>query len=135
MRKVCASLVMSFLLIPALLHSVLSAEPIESKVVHFPIMFEKNLGQVSSSYLFMSRHRNVEALFSRAGVDIFVPEGKGCAQIRLRFTGLRPNVAPEGNDPFRVSRTLYRAMIPRGGFVAFLPTPRSSITRSIPALT
>jgi hypothetical protein len=101
MRKVCASVVISFLLTPTLFHSVLSAEPSDSKVVHLPIMFEKNMGQVSSSYLFMSRHRNVEALFSRAGVDILVPEGKGSAQIRIRFTGWRPNVAPEGNDPLQ----------------------------------
>jgi hypothetical protein len=78
MRKVCASLVVSFVLIPTLFHSMLSAEPIESKVVPFPIMFEKNLGQVSSPYLFMSRYRNVETLFSREGVDMLVPEKKTC---------------------------------------------------------
>src|ERR1700688_3657701 len=41
-----------------------------------PLSFEANEGQVPAEYQFVARHNGMETLYSRRGVDFFIPEAK-----------------------------------------------------------
>ncbi len=61
-----------------------------------PIVFETNMGQVPSSYQYVSRHGYVETLFSATGVDILLPDGsRGSSRIGFHLLGAAPEVRPE----------------------------------------
>jgi hypothetical protein len=67
--------------------------------VSLPVVFETNMGQAPTAYRFVSRHGNVETLFSSSGVDLVLPQGKlGRTQIGFRLLGAERNVLPEGHD-------------------------------------
>src|SRR5664279_4619791 len=46
-----------------------------TKSFSIPLTFERNDGQASRQYRFLSRHGGVEALFSADGIDFMVPSG------------------------------------------------------------
>jgi hypothetical protein len=67
--------------------------------VSLPIVFETNMGQVAPAYRFVSRHGNVETLFSNSGVDLLLPEGKlDRVRIGFRLIGAKADVLPEGGN-------------------------------------
>ena len=76
-------------------------KPSENRqLASLPSLFEKNLGQVPSPYEFVSRSSGVESLFSPAGVDLLVPDGKDAyTELQLRFLNSRPGIVPVGRDP------------------------------------
>jgi len=68
--------------------------------VSLPVVFENNVGQISPSYQFLSRHGSVETVFSKSGVDFFLPDGhNGRAKVGYRLLGARTNVLPQGRSP------------------------------------
>jgi hypothetical protein len=70
------------------------------QLASLPSLFEENVGQAPSPYEFVSRNSGVESLFSSAGVDLLVPDGKeACIELQLRFLNSRPGVVPVGRAP------------------------------------
>jgi hypothetical protein len=70
----------------AALFAAYGAAPVTAtKTVSIPLTFERNDGQVSRAYRFVSRHGSLQALFSANGVDLIVPESpKRARRIKIR---------------------------------------------------
>lgn len=99
MRSTRNSFLVCALLISSIFAPGLDGTSASPKIVSLPITFEKNVGQAPPSYQFLSRHSNIEALFSITGVDMVLPGGNNRQrEIRLRLLGSRPGIAPEGRD-------------------------------------
>ncbi len=88
-----------FLLALSLFSLDLMGSPVDHKTASLPIVFEKNVGQAPSAYPFLSHYGTTEVLFSGAGVDMHVPDGKRRARIGFRLLGARPDIAPEAGAP------------------------------------
>jgi len=73
-----------------------------SQMAFLPTIFEKNIGQVPSSYEFDSRNSGVKLLFSSSGVDLLVP-GAPTAYTKLQFrlTNSREGIVPIGRVPLQ----------------------------------
>jgi Abnormal spindle-like microcephaly-assoc'd, ASPM-SPD-2-Hydin/Beta-propeller repeat len=98
-RLSCSSLILAFLFL-SVSPSNLHAASANSHSVPMPIIFETNMGQAPSLYGFVSRHGNVQALFSKSGVDLLLSEGAhGRTGIGFRLLGADPDIAPRGRDP------------------------------------
>jgi hypothetical protein len=69
--------------------TALAAVPVPvaaTRTVSIPLTFERNEGQVSRQYRFLSRHGRLQALFSANGADLIVPESTQ----RARRIEMRP---------------------------------------------
>jgi centrosomal CEP192-like protein/beta-propeller repeat-containing protein/ASPM-SPD-2-Hydin domain-containing protein len=92
-------------LLPALFllsgHSLdLKAAEVDPGKLFLPLIFENNVGQAASPYQFVSRHGEIESLFSEDGVDLVVGDGATVrAQIHFRLNGARAHVIPQGRGP------------------------------------
>ncbi len=96
LSKASLTLALLFLSVfPSNLHGA-SAEKSSAPM---PIIFETNMGQAPSHYGFVSRHGNVETLFSKSGIDLLMPDdAHGRARIGFRLLGADPDILPQGRD-------------------------------------
>jgi Protein of unknown function (DUF1573)/Beta-propeller repeat len=78
--------------------AAVSAPDTVTKTVSIPLTFERNEGQVSRQYGFVSRHGSLEALFSPKGVDLIIPErGHRARRLEMRpcFPAATIGIEPE----------------------------------------
>lgn len=68
--------------------------------VAIPLTFEQNQGQAAASYVFLSRHQGVQALFSRFGPDFVLSDGQNKERVlEMRFQNASNAVQLEGAEP------------------------------------
>jgi Beta-propeller repeat len=71
-----------------------------AKSVAIPMTFERNDGQASRQYRFLSRHQGVQTLFSAEGPDFVVPQGKKAGRrLGMRFVSTVHSPVVEGERP------------------------------------
>jgi Beta-propeller repeat len=101
MKRLSYSSLILALLFLSVSPSNMHAASADSNAVPMPIIFETNMGQAPSRYGFVSRHGNLQALFSRSGVDLLLPEGAHRRiTIGFRLLGADPDILPKGRDLF-----------------------------------
>jgi len=87
------------LFVTAVFHWAARAAEGNPKASLLPLVFERNMGQVPSSYSFLSRRGNVQSLFSGRGAEIVVGHEGASARIAFRIIGARSDVEPVGRAP------------------------------------
>jgi Abnormal spindle-like microcephaly-assoc'd, ASPM-SPD-2-Hydin/Beta-propeller repeat len=80
-----------------------------TKSFSIPLTFERNDGQASRQYRFLSRHGGVEALFSADGIDFIVPGGRQeMRRLEMRPMASGNNTSVEAEQPLTGRANYFR---------------------------